>query len=148
MGVCMAANDSTYDLSHARTRNLHSYVQSMFSLMPSWSVTLPEEDKAAQSLDDEKNEETVVLQRVKARINKVLQSRLAGEFGGARILALECTWRPLLTYPPNLRARPSEHVSDTVFNSRQARMLLSCASMRNYSWRSRPPALARKSDKP
>jgi len=80
---------------HACMRNLHSRecVQSMFSLSPSWSVTLPEDEKHvhAQSLDDEKNEEAVVIQRVKERINKVLQSRLAGEFGGARILALERT---------------------------------------------------------
>ena len=78
---------------HARTifTRAHS-LQSMFSLSPSWSVTLSEVEKGAtQSLDDEKNEEAVVIHRVKERINKVLQSRLAGEFCGARILALERT---------------------------------------------------------
>ena len=34
---------------------------------------------ATQSLDDERNEEAAVIQRVKERINKVLQSRLAGK---------------------------------------------------------------------
>lgn len=59
---------------------LCTYAQSLFSLMPSWSVTREDDQNiATQSLDDERNEEAAVIQRVKERINKVLQSRLAGK---------------------------------------------------------------------
>ena len=68
--------------THARTHHIYvcTYAQSLFSLMPSWSVTREDDQTlATHSLDDEKNEEAAVLQRVKERINKVLQSRLAGK---------------------------------------------------------------------
>ena len=50
--------------------------QSLFSLTPTWSVT----PAGTDTFDDEKKEEAEVIQRVKERINKVLQNRLAGTF--------------------------------------------------------------------
>ena len=102
----------------------------MFSLSPAWSIT----STGSEKFDDNKVEEAKVLDRVKERINKVLQSRLAGLLNSCtrkrvfRATSLVCT-----------------NVDDPFYN-RQERMLTLFASTKSYSWRSKQQAWPRRTN--
>ena len=103
--------------------------------MPSWSVTREDDQNiATQSLDDERNEEAAVIQRVKERINKVLQSRLAGKrceaqwqrMNGAGermsgrerrgiIMCIEILWREQVILDRSMQARYRDGIGANIF---------------------------------